>query len=100
MGREADTRSGFPYNPNEPDKKAAAVAGFEEEPAATVLYERLEGLADEFAPLAWVVDFRIAVELIPAAEADNTPYGLIDVEKEIDDPDEGTGEGTGADAWD
>lgn len=98
MGREADTRSGFPYNPNEPDKKAAAVAGLEEEPAATALYERLEGLADELAPLAWVVDF--AVELIPAAEEDNTPYGFVDVGNEIDDPDEGTGEGTGADAWD
>ena len=99
MGREADTRSGFPYNPNEPDKKAAAVACFEEEPAATALYERLERLADELAPSAWVVDF--AVELIPVAEEDNyTPYGFVDVGNEIDDPDEGTDEGTGAGAWD
>ena len=98
MGREADTRSGFPYNPKEPDKTAAVVAGLEDEPAATALYERLEGLADELAPLAWVVDF--AVELIPAAEEDNTPYGFVDVGNEIDDPDEETDEGTGAGAWD
>jgi hypothetical protein len=93
----ADTRSGFPNNPNEPDKTAAVVAVLEEEPAATALYERLEELTDELVPLAWVVDF--AVELIPAAEVDNTPNGLIDVGIDFDDPDEETDGGTGADAW-